>query len=173
MVHLIYGANSKVLRRIILDLPAGVDPAVVGGEALLIMPRQSYDAMDHIQLRDFMKQQVGAPLHDGRIVELSPAGQVVAVFSGDPDIDKPFDNKNTLEVGTAGVGDVKLNGVFVSTRPVLIPLKADVITNLRRFGVLALLSDAELGVLADKIIADAQKLSDDRDLALAQVAAVP
>lgn len=120
-VAVIYGANSKlVLRIIIADDERQYQALTVlkSGEALLAIPMDEFTLLrgaDAVMAR--VAREIGEPLHNGRCAVVDDTGRCVAVITADPDVYRG-DPRYTLEVNqSAAVGEVKVNGVF-PTRPI-------------------------------------------------------
>lgn len=122
-VAIIYSQSQKVIRRIIVsdtdrELNAALQGAVVPGEGLMFLPKEEYNTLNAITLRQRVAQEIGVASSD-RVVEVDQGNRVVAVFHGDPTIDKPLRNKNnTLEIHKdATIGDVKVGTDFPAKAP--------------------------------------------------------
>lgn len=113
-VTVVYAVGSRTIRRVIVSDKA-VDVSVVAGEAVLDVPFDAYDKFNPDAFHAFVAKEIGAPTQETRCVEVDAVGRVVAIFSADPEIDKPITGMfNTLEIQkSAKVGDVKdANGKF-------------------------------------------------------------
>lgn len=116
----VYADQSKTIRRIIVSDALDIDAiGVAHGEAILAIPFEEYTKKNDSEIRAFVAQKIGGPLHDCRCVEVDSRGTVVAVYVADPVIDSPFRAGNTMELHkSADIGDIKQGDVFISTKPI-------------------------------------------------------
>lgn len=115
----VYGLQSKIIRQIIVsdEIDSLSAPDKCG---VLEVPFDSYSQFNANKLSEYVVQQIGEPLHDGRCVEVGQDGKVLAVYNADPLIDKPILGRTNQIIPheIAGIGDIKqADESFIYVKP--------------------------------------------------------